>query len=76
MLPQPLYEGLPYLYIISGLSSIIGLDTPGGKLCGLLLMTAGIVVHQIRARYRHPVKPPPPRNSHPHERQHYPSRYH
>ncbi len=52
MIPQPIYALLPYIYMLIGLFGLIGLESNLGKLCGLLLIVAGIVVHQLRARYR------------------------
>jgi hypothetical protein len=52
MIPQPIYEALPYLYGTGGVFAIVGLETVGGKFCGFLLITAGIIIHQARSRHR------------------------
>ena len=52
MIPKPLYELLPYGYIVLGLVSIISLENRWGNLSGLILIVAGIVIHQLRARHR------------------------
>ena len=52
MIPKPLYELLPYGYIVLGLVSIISLENRWGNLSGLILIVAGIVIHQLRARNR------------------------
>lgn len=53
MIPQPIYESLPYVYTLGGLVAVVGVESALGKLCGLLLITAGIVIYQTRRRYRH-----------------------
>lgn len=52
MTPQPIYEALPYLYVAGGVFAIVGLETIGGKFCGFLLVTAGVIIYQVRSRYR------------------------
>ncbi|MFZ1640333.1 MAG: tetratricopeptide repeat protein [Candidatus Contendobacter sp.] len=52
MLPKAIYELLPYLYVLTGLVAVIGVESILGKSCGFLLMIAGLVVHQTRSRYR------------------------
>ena len=52
MIPQPIYEALPYLYGAGGMFAIVGLETVGGKFCGFLLITAGIIIYQARSRHR------------------------
>jgi TPR repeat protein len=53
VIPAPLYELLPYLYVFAGILAVAGLETILGKVCGLLLIIIGIVVYQARKRYRH-----------------------
>lgn len=53
MIPQPIYESLPYVYILGGLVAAVGVESALGRLCGLLLITAGIVIYQTRRHYRH-----------------------
>lgn len=52
MVPKPLYELLPYVYMALGLLALISLESSWGKLSGLILIASGIVVHQLRARHR------------------------
>jgi hypothetical protein len=52
MVPQPLYELLPYVYMLIGLFGVISLESGWGKLSGLILIATGIVVQQLRARHR------------------------
>lgn len=52
MVPQPVYELLPYLYMLIGLFGVISLESGWGKLSGLILIATGIVVQQLRARHR------------------------
>ncbi len=53
MIPTPLYELLPYLYVFSGILAIVGLDPILTDICGLLLITVGVIVHQTRRHCRH-----------------------
>ena len=52
MYPTLLYEVLPYVYMLGGSISLIGVDNGWGKICGLVLIVAGVTIMQIRARYR------------------------
>jgi hypothetical protein len=52
MIPKPIYELLPYLYVLGGLIAIISMDSILGKFCGVILIVAGVVIHQMRARFR------------------------
>lgn len=52
MVPKPLYELQPYFYMVLGLIGVVSLETHWGKLCGVILIGAGIVVQQLRARNR------------------------
>ena len=59
-IPGPLYESLPYLYILGGVLFIsgtlyVGVTTPGGSLyvaCGLICIVYGVVVFVRRQAYR------------------------
>lgn len=53
MLPKPIYESLPYIYMGVGLIALVGVNAILGKVCGLILITVGIIIHQTRWRYRH-----------------------
>lgn len=52
MVPKPLYELLPYVYMGLGVIGVVSLETHWGKLCGVILIGAGIVIQQLRARHR------------------------
>lgn len=52
MIPKPIYELLPYLYILIGLFSVSGFDVTGGRLSGALLMVAGVLIFKMRRDYR------------------------
>ena len=59
-IPTPIYEALPYLYIIGGVLFIsgtlyIGLTAPGAALyiaCGLISIVYGAVIFAKRQAYR------------------------
>lgn len=59
MIPQPIYELLPYLYMLAGLITLFALDNIPGKLCGAILIIAGVIIQQVRARARgkKPIRP-------------------
>ena len=50
--PDWLYEPLPYLYALAGIFSIITLDAVIGKISGVLLISAGVVIWHLRYTYR------------------------
>ncbi len=52
MIPQPIYELLPYLYMLVGLITLFSLDNILGKICGMVLLIVGVIVQQVRARAR------------------------
>jgi hypothetical protein len=52
ILPNWIYEPLPYLYGGFGIVSTFSLDSMIGKFSGVLLITAGIVVGYQRYEYR------------------------
>ena len=59
-LPAPLYESLPYLYMLGGAlfisgTAYIGASAPGATLyiaCGLISVVHGVVVFVLRQAYR------------------------
>jgi len=59
-LPEPLYESLPYSYILGGVLFIlgtlyIGVTAPGASLyiaCGLISIINGVIVWVRRQAYR------------------------
>lgn len=52
MLTKAVYEALPYGYTLVGLGSLISVENDWGKLCGIILIVIGFVIHQLRTRYR------------------------
>lgn len=52
ILPEWLYEPLPYVYATSGLASAIFLESALGKLSGVLLISAALVISYQRYAYR------------------------
>jgi len=52
VLPNWIYEPLPYLYAGAGVVAIMNLDTVIGRISGILLITAGLVVGYQRYEYR------------------------
>lgn len=44
MLPRPVYQALPGLYVASGTASVFYLDIWTGKVSGLVLIAAGLIV--------------------------------
>jgi len=69
--PTPIYESLPYAYVIGGLlffagTLYIGLSAPGASLyltCGLISIAYGIVIFAKRQAYRN--KSPRPGSAEP-----------
>lgn len=52
MIPKPLYEALPYIYMAIGLLASLGLDVTSGRASGLIMIFAGFQVWQLRKQYR------------------------
>ena len=52
MLPKPLYEIIPYLYLGGGALGILFLDNAIGWACGGLLYGAGALVWVLRSNHR------------------------
>lgn len=52
MIPKPIYEVLPYLYVGSGVASILNLDVMSGQVSGALLLLAGLIVYKLRVDKR------------------------
>ncbi len=55
-LPKWVYEPLPYVYAAGGLTAMFTLDTITGRLSGVLLLSAAVVVGYWRWDYRHEEK--------------------
>lgn len=53
MLPTPVYEILPYAYLLIGGLAVVSLDIIIAKVCGALLITIGGFIYRERYRYRH-----------------------
>lgn len=53
MVPTPVYEILPYAYMLIGGLAVVSIDIIAAKVCGLILVTTGIVIYRARRRYRH-----------------------
>jgi hemerythrin-like metal-binding protein len=51
-LPRQIYEALPNVYIAIGLIAALGIRNAAGVLCGLVLISAGFVIRQMRLKYR------------------------
>jgi hypothetical protein len=51
-LPGWLYEPLPYLYFAVGLVTMFKLNMLTGRLSGLLLVSAGVIIWHMRFQYR------------------------
>lgn len=51
-LPDWLYEPLPYIYVLMGLIATIVLEAFIGKISGVLLISAGFVIWNLRFTYR------------------------
>ena len=54
MIPTPFYELLPYIYVLIGALATMGIEATLGKICGMLLITSGIVIYKARSNYRNP----------------------
>lgn len=55
-LPGWLYEPLPYIYVITGLFTAFNLDILLGRVSGLLLISAGVIVWHLRFQFRRDVR--------------------
>lgn len=51
-LPEHLYEALPFIYLGSGLLTVLALPNVAGFLSGAMLISAGATVWRLRYRYR------------------------
>ena len=52
MIPAPFYELLPYIYVLVGALATFGIEAVFGKICGVLMITAGVVIYKARSDYR------------------------
>jgi hypothetical protein len=53
-LPGLVYEPLPYLYLLIGISAFSACDSWLGYLCSLMLISAGAYILKLRLDYRAP----------------------
>ncbi len=51
-IPFATYEALPVIYVILGAASLAGIDGILGRLCGVLLVAAGVIILKMRIEYR------------------------
>ena len=51
-IPFAIYEALPFFYVILGAASLVGIDGILGRLCGVLLVAAGVIILKMRIEYR------------------------
>lgn len=51
-IPFATYQVLPCLYVILGAASLVGIDKILGRLCGLVLVAAGVIILKMRIQYR------------------------
>lgn len=58
-LPERLYEALPYLYVTSGVGTMVMIQGLLALVSGLLLVGAGSVVWRWRRAYRRLMRPDP-----------------
>ena len=52
VIPKPVYETLPVLYVVAGIATIISTNDPVALGSGLLLAVAGLLILVIRRNYR------------------------
>jgi hypothetical protein len=52
MMPRPVYEALPHLYVVGGAIAALGIDPTYGRAAGVLLIFAGWTVFSLRREYR------------------------
>lgn len=66
MMPKPVYESLPLLYVIGGVAAISTVDSFMSFISGILLGCSGVMIMILRRNYRHANKG----ESNPHEPHH------
>lgn len=52
LIPKPIYETLPTLYILGGVAAMTSVDSFMSYTCGLLMGVTGIVILFMRRNYR------------------------
>ena len=51
-MPKPLYESLPFLYVIGGIAAISTIDSFMSFISGVLLGASGVMIMCLRRDYR------------------------
>lgn len=51
-MPKPVYESLPVLYVIGGVTAISTVDSFMSFISGVLLGTSGVMILYLRRNYR------------------------
>lgn len=52
MLPRPIYEALPFVYVVAGIITLVSNNSVTTLFSGILLAIAGITVFVLRRNYR------------------------
>ncbi len=52
IMPKPVYESLPFLYVIGGVAAISTVDSFMSFISGILLGGSGIMILVLRRNYR------------------------
>ncbi len=52
MIPKPLYESLPIIYVVSGIFAMTSFQTLTSFVSGLAIGMAGLMVLSMRRKYR------------------------
>lgn len=52
MIPKPVYEFLPYLYVCGGIAAMLLLDSVMSFVSGLLMSLTGVVILWLRRNHR------------------------
>ena len=52
MIPRPIYEALPAIYAGAGVFTLLDLDPMVGKISGVLLILASLIIYSLRNQYR------------------------
>ena len=55
-MPKPIYESLPVLYVIGGISAISTIDSFMSFISGVLLGCSGVMIMFLRREYRNTEK--------------------
>lgn len=52
MIPKPIYEALPLLYVLGGLAAAIFVEAWTSLLGGIILVASGLLILCMRRNYR------------------------